>query len=60
MPHLIARHPLPHINIALVIAIVWIALAVAATVYDIGRMVQAWCGGRAVSVEAWSGAHRPE
>jgi hypothetical protein len=42
MAHLIAKHPLPHINIALVIAVVWIALAVAATVYDIGRMVQAW------------------
>ena len=42
MAHLLAKHPLPHINIALLIAVVWIALAVAATVYDIGRMVQAW------------------
>ena len=42
MAHLIAKHPLLHINIALVIAIVWVALAVAATVYDVGHMVQAW------------------
>jgi hypothetical protein len=47
MAHLIAKHPLPHIhlphiNIALVIAFVWAALAVAAAVYDLGRMVQAW------------------
>ena len=42
MAHLIAKHSLPHINIALVIAIVWVALAVAATVYDVGHMVQAW------------------
>ncbi|HEX4553249.1 MAG TPA: hypothetical protein VH249_04650 [Xanthobacteraceae bacterium] len=42
MAHLIAKHPLPHINIALVIAIVWVALAVAATVYDVGHMIQAW------------------
>jgi hypothetical protein len=42
MAHLIAKHPLPHMNIALVIAIMWIALAVAATVYDVGHMVQAW------------------
>jgi hypothetical protein len=26
----------------LVIAVVWVALAVAATVYDVGHMVQAW------------------
>jgi len=42
MAHLIAKHPLPHINIALVIAIVWVALAVAATIYDVGHIVQAW------------------
>jgi hypothetical protein len=42
MAHLIAKHSLPHINIALVIAIVWIALAVAATIYDVGHLVQAW------------------
>ena len=42
MAHLMARHPLPHINVALVIAVVWVALAVAATVYDVGHMVQAW------------------
>jgi hypothetical protein len=42
MAHLIAKHPLPHIDIALVIAVAWVALAVAATVYDVGHMVQAW------------------
>jgi len=42
MAHLIAKHSLPHINIALVIAIVWVALAVAATIYDVGHIVQAW------------------
>jgi hypothetical protein len=42
MAHLIARHALPHINVALVIAIVWAALAVATAVYDVGRMLQAW------------------
>jgi len=42
MAHLIAKHPLPHFNIALVIAVVWVALAVAAAVYDVARMVQAW------------------
>jgi hypothetical protein len=26
----------------LLIAVVWVALAVAATVYDVGHMVQAW------------------
>jgi len=42
MAHLIAKHSLPHINIALLIAIVWVALAVAATIYDVGHIVQAW------------------
>jgi hypothetical protein len=42
MAHLIAKHSLPHINIALLIAIVWVALAVAATIYDVGHLVQAW------------------
>ncbi|HKC34251.1 MAG TPA: hypothetical protein VKC16_12395 [Xanthobacteraceae bacterium] len=42
MAHLIAKHPPPHINIALVIAVVWVALAVAAAVYDVAHMVQAW------------------
>jgi hypothetical protein len=50
MPHLLAKHPhlhlphihLPHINLALVIALTWVALAVAASVYDVGHMVQAW------------------
>jgi hypothetical protein len=42
MAHLIAKHSLPHINIALVIALVWVALALAATIYDVGHIVQAW------------------
>jgi hypothetical protein len=42
MPHLIAKHPLPHVNLALVIALVWAGLAIGAAVYDLGRMVQAW------------------
>ncbi len=47
MAHLLAKHPLPHvqlphINIALVIALIWAALAVGAAIYDIGRMVEAW------------------
>jgi hypothetical protein len=42
MAHLLARHPLPHVNIALLIALVWAALAVGAAVYDVGRMLQAW------------------
>jgi len=42
MAHLIAKHSLPHINIALVIAIVWVALVLAATIYDVGHIVQAW------------------
>jgi hypothetical protein len=42
MGHLLAKHPLPHVNIALVIALVWAALAVATALYDVGRMLQAW------------------
>jgi hypothetical protein len=42
MAHLLAKHPLPHINIALVIALVWASLAVGAAVFDIGRTLQVW------------------
>ena len=42
MAQLLAKHPLPHINIALIIALVWAALAVSAAIFDIGRMLQAW------------------
>jgi hypothetical protein len=42
MAHLLARHPLPHVNIALIVALVWVALAVAAAIYDVGHMMQAW------------------
>lgn len=40
MGHLLAKHP--HVNIALVIAVVWGALAVAAAVLDIARMIETW------------------
>jgi hypothetical protein len=42
MAHLLAKHPLPHVNIALVIALVWAALAVGTALYDVVRMLQAW------------------
>jgi hypothetical protein len=42
MTHLIAWHQLPRINLALVIAVVWGALAVAAAIYDVGHMIAAW------------------
>jgi hypothetical protein len=42
MGHLLAKHPLPHVNVALLIALVWAALAVGAAVYDVGHMMQAW------------------
>ena len=42
MAHLLAKHPLPHVNIALVVALMWAALAVGAAIYDVGRMLQAW------------------
>ena len=49
MARLLARHPLPHlhmphihINVALVIALVWAAFALAAAVYDVEHMVEAW------------------
>jgi hypothetical protein len=42
MAHLLTKHPPPHINVALVIALVWATLAVAAAVYDIGHMIAAW------------------
>ncbi len=40
MAHLLAKHP--YVNVALVIAIVWAALAVAAAVIDIAHMVRTW------------------
>ena len=50
MGHLLAKHPLPkhllakhlHVNIALVIAVVWAALAVASALIDVARMIQTW------------------
>jgi hypothetical protein len=41
MAHLL-KHPLPHLNVALLIAIVWVALALADAAYDVGRMLEAW------------------
>jgi len=40
MGHLLAKHP--HVNIALVIAVVWAALAVASALIDVARMIQTW------------------
>ena len=40
MGHLLAKHP--HVNIALVIAVLWGALAVAAAFIDIVRTIQTW------------------
>jgi hypothetical protein len=42
MAHLLAKRTLPHVNIALLIALMWGALAVGAAVYDVGRMLEAW------------------
>jgi hypothetical protein len=42
MVHLLAKHQLPHINIALVIALVWAAFAVGGAIYDVGHMLEAW------------------
>jgi len=44
MARLLAKHPLPHIhiNVALVIALVWAAFALAAAVYDVEHMVADW------------------
>jgi hypothetical protein len=42
MTHLLVKRPLPNVNIALVIALIWAALAVGAAVFDVGRMLQAW------------------
>jgi hypothetical protein len=42
MAHLLAKHALPRINLAFVIAAVWAVLAMAAAVYDIGHMLAAW------------------
>ena len=42
MAHLIAKHALPRVNLAFLIAVIWGALALAAAIYDIGRMLAAW------------------
>ncbi len=42
MAHLLAKHDLPPVNLALLIAVIWGALAVAAAIYDIGHMLAAW------------------
>ena len=42
MAQVIRKLTLPHIDLAFVLAFVWIALAFAAAVYDIGRWFHAW------------------
>jgi hypothetical protein len=42
MAHLLAKHSLPRINVALLVALVWGSLAVAAAIYDVGRMLTVW------------------
>ncbi len=42
MIHIIDRHSLHGLNIALVLAAMWGGLALAAAVYDIGRWLSAW------------------
>jgi len=44
MGHLLAKHPFPHVhvNIALVVAIVWAGLAIVSAFLDIARMVETW------------------
>ena len=42
MMHIIERHHLPHLDLALVLAVLWGSLAVAVAVYDIGRWLSAW------------------
>ncbi len=41
MVHLLARHSL-HVNVALVIAVIWASLAVASAFVDIARLVETW------------------
>lgn len=42
MIHIVDRHHLHRVNVALVLVGVWGGLALAATVYDIGRWLSAW------------------
>ena len=42
MADLLAKHPLPHVNVALIIALLWAGLAVGTAIFDIGHMLQAW------------------
>lgn len=42
MLHIVERHHLPRLNMALVLASIWGSLALAAAVYDIGRWLSAW------------------
>ena len=42
MPHVVDRHHLHHIDLAVIIAAVWGSLAVAVAIYDIGRWLSAW------------------
>lgn len=42
MINILHRHPLYRVNLALVLAAVWGALALAAAGYDVGRWLAAW------------------
>jgi len=42
MIHIVDRHHLHLPNIALVLAVLWGGLALAAAVYDVGRWLSAW------------------
>lgn len=42
MPHLLDRHALHWLDPSLVIVALWGGLAVAATIYDIGRWLSVW------------------
>lgn len=41
MIHLLARRSL-HVNIALVVAVIWASLAVAAAFVDVARIIETW------------------
>lgn len=42
MIHLLAKRPLPRVNVALVVAVVWAVLAVVSAVVDIAHLMQTW------------------
>ncbi len=42
MIHIVDRHSLHRVDIAIVLAALWGSLALAAAVYDIGRWLSVW------------------